>query len=158
MPAPQIQSPRQKRHVVARIPQREQGAFSGGISEDIKALNSSILIISQKMKYVVRNEKILGRNLVVLNKKLRNLEDKVESGSGSAVSAEKLAEMVELLRKMGERLAIIDAELSEIRDTYAQKEQLQELKYVIDSINPLEFVTLKQVNELIDQKIGKKGK
>ena len=37
------------------------------LREDIRSLNSSILIISQKMKYLVRNEKILGRNLIVLN-------------------------------------------------------------------------------------------
>ena len=126
------------------------------LREDIKALNSSLLIISQKMKYVVRNEKILGRNLIVLNKKLKRIEEKMESGTLGGMSSEDMAEINKSLKKMNERLALIEAQLSEIRETYAMSEQLQELKYIIDSINPLEFVTLDQVNKLIDEKIGKK--
>ena len=45
----------------------------GRLQQDVRSLNSSILIITQKMKYLVRNEKILGRNLIVLNKKLKAL-------------------------------------------------------------------------------------
>ena len=37
---------------------------------DIKALESSILMISQKIEYLVRNEKILSQNLIVFNKHL----------------------------------------------------------------------------------------
>ena len=39
------------------------------VIRDIKALNSSVLLLSQKMNYLVRNEKILGRNFIILNKK-----------------------------------------------------------------------------------------
>src|SRR3989338_10564642 len=50
------------------------------IREDIRSLGSSVLVITQKMKYLVRNEKILGRNLIVLNKKIAGLEEKLSSG------------------------------------------------------------------------------
>lgn len=152
MPA---RSPRsRKRHTVARASSRGGAPAHSGIKEDIKALNSSILLISQKMKYVVRNEKILGRNLIVLNRKLKKLEDSIESGAGGgALSAEQVVEISDQLKKMNERLALTEAQISEIRDTYAPADQLKELKYVIDSINPLEFVTIKQVEELINKKL-----
>ena len=142
-------------HKVARAPGKDK-PMGSGTSSDIKALNSSIMLISQKMKYVVRNEKILGRNLIVLNKKLKRIDEKMESGTLGGMSSEDLAGLNKNLKKMNERLALIEAQLSEIRETYAMSEQLQELKYVIDSINPLEFVTLDQVNKLIDEKTGKK--
>ena len=131
-------------------------SMGSGTSSDIKALNSSIMLISQKMKYLVRNEKILGRNLIVLNKKLKHIDEKMDSGTLGGMSSEDLAGITKTLKKMNERLALIEAQISEIRETYAMSDQLQELKYVIDSINPLEFVTLDQVNKLINDKIGKK--
>ena len=42
---------------------------SSKTSQDIKALQSSILVLSEKIKYLVHNEKILSRNILVLNKK-----------------------------------------------------------------------------------------
>ena len=135
---------------------RKDKPMGSGTSSDIKALNSSIMLISQKMKYLVRNEKILGRNLIVLNKKLKRMDEKMDSGTLGGMSSEDMEGINKNLKKMNERLALIEAQLSEIRETYAMTEQLQELKYVIDSINPLEFVTLDQVNKLIDEKTGKK--
>jgi vacuolar-type H+-ATPase subunit I/STV1 len=119
----------------------------GSIRDDIRALNSSILLITQKIKYVVRNEKILGRNLIVLNKKLKRLEEKVVSPqniSGSGANSEE----VEDLRK---KIDLLGAQLSDLQQRMVSKEDLKELKYIIDSINPLEFVTIKQVKDLIDK-------
>lgn len=140
---------------VARVHAKDKPVGSS-TSSDIKALNSSIMLISQKMKYLVRNEKILGRNLIVLNKKLKRIDEKMDSGTLGGMSLEDMAGINKSIRKMSERLALIEAQISEIRENYAMSEQLQELKYVIDSINPLEFVTLDQVNKLIDEKTGKK--
>jgi hypothetical protein len=38
----------------------------------------------------------------------------------------------------------------------ATKEEVKEVKFVIDSINPLEFATLSQVRDLIDKKMKEK--
>jgi len=132
-----------------------QGAPSqGGIREDIRALNSSLLLVSQKIKYLVRNEKILGRNLVVLNKKIKTLEEKVVNaptavaGSGGANSEE-----VESLKQ---KVLLLEAQIEDMRTRTATTEQLKELKFVIDSINPLEFTTLSQVRDLIDKRMKEK--
>ncbi len=129
------------------------------IFDDIRSLNSSILIISQKIKYIVRNEKILGRNLVVLNKKLQAMEDRIAEGriGGQGIlSSGQVDELLEKIEETNKRLASVEAELSDIRASMASKEQLQEMKYVIDSINPLEYVTVDQAKEMMGEKKGKK--
>jgi predicted RNase H-like nuclease (RuvC/YqgF family) len=130
---------------------------SGGIREDIRALNSSILLISQKIKYLVRNEKILGRNLVVLNKKIKTLEEKVVSIPTASVSGGASAPELEVMKQ---KVSMLEAQMEDLITSAALKEELKELKYIINSINPLEFATLTQVRELIDkrmeEKLGKK--
>jgi len=127
-------------------------AGGGGIVSDIRALNSSILLMTQKIKYIVRNEKILGRNLIVLNKKIKTLDEKITlnpQGTGSEVNSAE----VESLKK---QVALLEAQVEDLQGRLATKEEVKELKYVIDSINPLEFVTLDQVKEMIDKSKDKK--
>jgi vacuolar-type H+-ATPase subunit I/STV1 len=130
----------------------QSGAVApGGIREDIRALNSSILLIAQKIKYLVRNEKILGRNLVVLNKKIKTLEEKViagpqGNGEGISVSSEEITALTQ-------KVALLEAQIEDLTARAALKEELKELKFVINSINPLEFATLSQVRDLIDKKM-----
>ena len=148
------QPPQRRPPVQQQAPIQGTPMQGGGIREDIRALNSSILLVTQKMKYLVRNEKILGRNLVVLNKKIKNLEDKLnltpqsQDSSGSISSEE-----VDLLKQ---KITLLEAQLEDLRSRTATTESLKELKYVIDSINPLEFATLSQVRELIDKKLKDK--
>jgi uncharacterized protein involved in exopolysaccharide biosynthesis len=123
---------------------------AGNIRDDIRALNSSILLITQKMKYLVRNEKILGRNLIVLNKKIKSLSDKIvenqgQGAQGGVSSAE--------LGALSEKVSALEMMLEDFRGRTATKEEVKELKYVIDSINPLEFATLSQVRDLIDKRM-----
>jgi len=125
----------------------------GGIREDIRALNSSILLITQKIKYLVRNEKILGRNLVVLNKKIRSIEEKFVNSPQVSQSGGANLEEVEALKQ---KVALLEAQLEDMRSRTASNESLKELKYVIDSINPLEFATLSQVRDLIDKRMKEK--
>lgn len=136
--------------------QRPQGVpLTGGIAADIRALNSSILLVTQKIKYIVRNEKILGRNLIVLNKKIKSLEDKMNTsvtGSGeSGASSEEL-------KLLQQKVALLEAQVDDLHTRAAFKEELKELKYIINSINPLEFATLSQVRELIDKRVEEKMK
>ena len=128
---------------------------AGGIREDIRALNSSILLITQKIKYLVRNEKILGRNLVVLNKKIRTLEEKVVNAP--SLSEEGGVPSIEV-ESLKQQIALLEAQLEDVRSRTATKEELKELKYIIDSINPLEFATLSQVRDLIDKKMKEQKK
>ena len=131
-------------------PQRPSG---GGIGADIRALNSSILLMTQKIKYIVRNEKILGRNLIVLNKKIKTLEEKLTLNPQNAPGEGADSEPVETLKK---QVTLLEAQVEDLQSRLATKEELKELKYVIDSINPMEFTTLDQVKEMIDKSKEKK--
>lgn len=128
-----------------------QNIFSR-VNTDITALNSSILILSQKMKYLIRNEKILGRNLLVINKKLKELQEgrggNGAGGEGAQSYGRELGEVSSKLDEISGRIARLESEAENIRQTYAKAEQVAEIKYVMDSINPLEFATLKDVKEL----------
>ena len=127
------------------------------IIRDIKALNSSVLLLSQKMNYLVRNEKILGRNFIILNKKLKAVEQKKPSASGlSSVSGEMSMELKDALDELQEKvrqnefmLNEVKTDLSKLNEKYAKFEDLKELKYIVEAINPLEFVTLDQVKDLV---------
>ena len=110
------------------------------------------------MKYLVRNEKILGRNLIVLNKKIRTLEERISSGefgAGASLGGGDVSQLLEKLEENNRKIAELEAQISQLKEGTASQEQLQELKYVIDSINPLEFATIAQVKDIIESKLGK---
>ncbi|MFH1391093.1 MAG: hypothetical protein ABIH20_02150 [Candidatus Diapherotrites archaeon] len=142
-----------------RVSGKAQNIFSR-INSDIRALNSSILVISQKIKYLVRNEKILGRNLLVLNKKIKTLQGTRGSDSADLSGIEpELAEINRKLNEKAEAIARLDSEIENIKENYAKAEDVAEIKYVIDTINPLEFVSIKDVKELMQgKKVASKAK
>lgn len=130
---------------------------------DIHALNASIMIISQKLKYIVRNEKILGRNLIVLNRKVRELAAGGISGAGGA-SGKEVADLQNEVARLSQELSSISAShadmqdlLNRVKEKSATAESVQEIKYLLDSINPVEFVTAKDVEEIVEKKLGKKS-
>lgn len=127
------------------------------LREDIRSLNASVLVIGQKMKYLVRNEKILGRNLIVLNKKIRALEEKIAAGQEQS-RTETPTNTPQQIQEIEKKVNELQGEIASLKQGVATQEQLQELKYVIDSINPLEFTTIEQVKELIKEAAKKKKK
>ncbi len=144
------------------IPRAPMGGPAPGIDSmlrDVRALNSSILIITQKMKFLVRNEKILGRNVLVLNKKIQGLVEKGDvasaAGGASALELQGLTDRFSSeLAKLDERAAFLETELERVKETYAKLDQVQEMKYVVDSINPLEFVTYQGLDKILDERLA----
>ncbi len=155
--------PREHGPAARRIPASKAIDAFGKINSDIRALNSSILILSQKLKYIVRNEKILGRNILVLNKKLRDSE--AGGFHGSSVSSEdlssiknELASLSNTITKQSEAISELQVAVQQIKDTFAKAEDVMEMKYVVDTIKPLEFVTRKDVMQLVGIEHEKKSK
>ncbi len=144
------------------------GFLLARMQDDIRSLNSSILIITEKMKYLVRNEKILGRNLIVLHKKIKALEERwgvAQAGTGAGFGAGAIsgggAESQQLalaLEEISRQVAEMQAELQSLRENMASKEELKEMHYVVESINPLQFVTLEQVKEMLGARKAKPAK
>jgi hypothetical protein len=146
-----------------RAPSKALPSILSDINRDIKALNSSILIISQKMKYLARNEKILGRNLIVLNKKIADLRTQVQTGVGVAtgstpmtVSAELPPELAENVARMQAQVNLMQGSLKELSQQIKDcvtADEIAELKYLVETIDPLEFVTVKQVQKVLGKKL-----
>ena len=60
--------------MVDQVPQAQQS----GVGTNVKAINATVMLLSQKIGYLVRNEKILSQNILVLNDKLKKLDDKIK--------------------------------------------------------------------------------
>ena len=139
-----------------------QNIFSR-VYTDIKAMNTSIMVITQKLNAMVRYEKILGRNLIVLNKKLRDAE--LSGGGSGGVSSEEfsqirneIANLSNTVSKQSEAISELQVGVQQIKDTFAKSEDVLEMKYVVDTIKPLEFVTRKDVMQLMGTETEKKAK
>jgi len=118
-------------------------------SQDIKALQSSILVLSQKIKYLVHNEKILGRNILILNKKIANSSGSVSSGS--EINSDQINEILNKLKNLEQKVKTIESTLELFSKRYARADELKEMKYIIDNINPLEYTTVDQVKKMIKE-------
>jgi len=127
---------------------------SGSI-QDIKALQSSILVLSQKIKYLVHNEKILGRNILILNKKIASASGASQAGDGTGVNNAEVLQIIEKQKALEARLKQIEATLELFSKRYARNEELKEMKYIIDNINPLEYTTVDQVKKIIKDNSSK---
>lgn len=140
-----------------RGPPKAQNIFSK-INDDIRALNSSVLVISQKINHLARNEKILGRNHLILNKKIKDLQDTSVQGGETDLGPvqSELAEINRRLSEQLEKIVRLESEVENIKQNFARADQLAEMKYIIDSINPLEFASLKNVESIVEQHMKRK--
>ncbi len=117
------------------------------IRMELKSMDSKINLLAQKIKTIEKNEEILGRTLVTLNTKLKKLEEVVDANETNASGKSSGLSQTEVDKLKTE---IMDA----LNTKYALKRELQEVKYTVDLINPLEYATTSQVGELIDDKIA----
>ena len=101
------------------------------IKNELRTLDSKINLIVQKLRTLENNQQIVGQTLL-------NLKAQVKPGSGPAQKV----------------TAGVDPETEKRIKELELK--IKEMTYVIDSINPLEYATLDQVKELMDEKIGKR--
>jgi hypothetical protein len=125
------------------------------LNRDLKALNAAVLVITQKIKYLVRNEKILGRNLIVINKRVRDLQTEMGNTQNQGVSdAVKVAieDLTRQVNAISQRLAELESKLDEVSRQSAKVDDVKEIKYVIDAMNPLHFVTIDQAKQMLEEK------
>lgn len=121
------------------------------LMEDVKALNSAVSLISQKMRHIARNEKILGRNIIVLNKKMKEL---AESSANQAIPeslSRRIEEIERNLEDANKKIEEINIVVAHLRKEFVSHGEFNELKQIVDAINPLELVTIDQVKEIASQ-------
>ncbi|MBI5224998.1 hypothetical protein HY989_03940 [Candidatus Micrarchaeota archaeon] len=104
------------------------------IRQDIHTLDSKISLIAQKLRTIEQNEEIIGRTIVTHNEKLSELDEKSDAPSAVNVAANSAnTKDYDSLKK----------QIEEIR------KDVSEMRYVLNSINPLEYATLDQVKDLL---------
>ncbi len=104
---------------------------------DLRSLDSKLGLIAQKLRTMEKNEEVIGRTMIALNGRLKKLEEQAASGGFSTASAGRQASAAEDLDKK-----------------FATKQEIRELRYILDTINPLEYATISQVRELLEEKMA----
>ncbi|MFH1234846.1 MAG: hypothetical protein V1493_04520 [Candidatus Diapherotrites archaeon] len=128
------------------------------LREDVKAMNSAISILSQKMRHLTRNEKILGRNLIVLNKKIKEMSESGETRDVPEAALKRFEEIQKKVEQMGKKFEELNIAISNTNRKFVSAEELKELRYVVDSINPLNLATLDQVKDIVKNAMEKQKK
>lgn len=158
-------------------PQRHRPQATGhapqtSMSASLASLDAKLKLIAQRLKIMENNEQVIGRTLVTHNKKIKELETSLAAGGGkvdvgklkSELKEEMKAEMISSGGEIGPPLEEVPSrrESSDIRELKKSvdelRQQVSELKYITDSINPLEYITLEELNDAIDRKLEKMKK
>ncbi len=125
------------------------------VAVTVHILDSKLRLLAQRIKVIENNIQVIARTIVNHNKQLKELEGKV---SGGGVNKEEIVQ--EVLQRVGssggsgippEQLAKIEEDISAIRDDLARvKAKVSQLEYIINSINTMNFVTMDQLKEALD--------
>lgn len=149
----------------------QQAAAQPSMTASLASLDAKIRLIAQQLKILENNEQVISRTLVGYGKKIKDLETAQAAGA-SALDLGKLKESLKEELKAGlaagssgelgppleEASPRTSAQLTDLRAQLDElAKEVKELRYIVDSINPLEYVTLDQLNEAIDRKNQKKG-
>lgn len=108
------------------------------VTAEVRALASKIDLLVQGLKNQERNLEVIGRTLLAFNERLKKVEAGGAGGGVSSMALEKLRE-----------------DLEAARNEFASKAELQELKFILEQINPLEFAKLDQVKKFVEEEVAK---
>ncbi|MEM0372701.1 MAG: hypothetical protein QXO69_02570 [archaeon] len=143
--------------------EKETAAALQNLMAQLSAIDSRIRVMSQRMNVIEKNEQIIGKTLISHNKKLKELE----AGGASVVTpSADLSELRAIDEEVKKTQTEINSLVSTLKDEVLRqkeiitkmREDINEMKYVLDNINPVAYVTVDQVSDLIDEKLRKAKK
>jgi len=117
------------------MPEKREGIDS--LKADVKTLDAKLGLVAERIRMIEKNEEVIGRTLVSLNEKIRTVEARGGGGGGAGAGSAEVGELRKAIDKLVQEAAT--------------KTELNELRYVIDTINPLEYATIDQVRDLIKE-------
>lgn len=103
------------------------------ILADLHTIDSKIGLIAQRIKTIEQNEEVMGRTLITLNNRLKVLEEKAGPQTARASATDP----------------------AELEKKFATRQELKEIRYTLDMINPLQYASLQQVRDLVEEKFAK---
>ena len=132
------------------------------LKNELQSLDSKIRIVAQRMRVIEKNEQIIGKTLVNHNRKLKELErggvsaQPVASASVVEHNEKASSELNLQVEKLNSLVADLIKEINYNRELIDNMRQdVNEMKYILDTINPMEYVTINQVKDLISEKFKK---
>ncbi len=128
------------------------------LMHDIRALDANVRVLAQQIRAIKKNERILARNLILLSKKVAELKE--TAGKPSSVDEEKMQQLMDMIMHTREDIAKLREDVEYLKRQLQHtltNEDIAELKYIVETVNPLEFVTYKQVGELVEKKLKELG-
>ena len=129
---------------------------------EIRALDSKVRVIAQRMMVIEKNEQIIGKTLITHNKNIKKLTDRGMTDSGNpdaskAISDESIKEVKRTAEEMRELFSSFEQRITDNTERISELEaKLDEIKYTLDNINPVEYVKIDQLKEYIDERLGQK--
>ena len=180
MPSHRHQRPAPQRGArPAQQPQRQPGGVPAGpsVSSTVQAMDAQLRLIAQRIKVIENNEQVIGQTLVSQKKKMAELEKRIAEGGGGgakvdtgAIKAELRAEFQAEIDRIqsSQQLQVSDynkgasqEQMAELEDLKKRIEELSqsvaEMKYIVGSLNPMEYVTIEDVNQIVSQKLRERG-
>ncbi len=140
------------------LAQQDTAAYENLMLE-LQALNAKMGVVAQRMKIIEKNEQIIGKTLITHAKEIKELQSggvSIASSGGGEVSGA-LDDFRKIAVEVQSSLDKIKADVQKNRDQIDKiKSELGEMKYILDTINPVSYVTVDQVEDLIDEKLKKK--
>ena len=151
------------------------------IESSLRSIDAKMKLLAQRLKIMEGNDQVIGRTLVSHNKKLKELEsagfgapdiNSLKQEMSVSLKNELLEQMKEELKRSvpsapsvlrieeaGSRNSFPSASEDEFKNLKKAvsnlKQEVDELKYVMESINPLEYVTVTELGDIIEKKIEK---
>ncbi|MBN1159646.1 MAG: hypothetical protein JXA43_00220 [Candidatus Diapherotrites archaeon] len=130
------------------------------LASQVSTISASLSVIEQKLTHIGRNEQILNKNIISLNNKMKEIEKKVhEAGGGDGISPEMMEQINQVMQELRAQLDDMRAQLEAISSQGVSAglsdDDIRKLKYIVETIDPLKFVTVDQVERIIDEKLSR---
>jgi hypothetical protein len=143
------------------------------VASSISALDAKIRLVAQRIRIIENNEQVMSRTVISQNKKLKEIEATLAAGVGGKVDIDALKKAFKeelKLERSGEPMQPLMVEeytaakggapsagFKELKQELSElRKQVEEIKYVLESVNPMEYLTIEDVNDVIERKIAEK--
>ena len=151
--------------------QQKESRPASSLSSTLQALDAQIRLLAQRIKVIENNQQVVGQTLVKQNKKIKELEQMIASSSGGKIDLSSVKEELksELEKELSSIAAVAPPRVEEIgapsskedienlRQRVKELEQaVSEIKYVLETINPMEYVTIEDVGDIVERKLREK--
>jgi polyhydroxyalkanoate synthesis regulator phasin len=123
------------------------------LAANVNSFDAKLRIIAQRIKAIENNEEIIGRTIVMHNERIKEIEQR--SAGAAPVRSAASGDALEALQMLKRDTDALRSELERLRAEAVRKEEFAEVKYVVDTINPLEYVTAEQVAKIVDERVKK---